>query len=207
MDSMLFASRTISGMPAMLAVVCDGVGSMIDGAYASIEAVRLLNEWFSGIADMLRAGLRLRDEVSSINAKIVADTTKKGVKTATTLSALLMAGRHYYIVHAGDSRVYAVDNTGLQPLTVDTVTETGKLTAVVGCRDNPELYYAEGVADSDVFLLCSDGLHKRIDDKTMFINIDACSRKALRKTLKTLSCLAIEQGESDNISIAIVKII
>jgi len=207
MDSLLLTSRIISGTPSILAVVCDGVGSMNDGAYASMEAVRLLSGWFSEITDIQRAGLRLRDEVFLINAKIVADTNEKGVITATTLSVLMMADRQYYIVHAGDSRIYCVDSAGLQPLTVDTVTETGKLTAFIGRRENPELYYAEGVADNDVFLLCTDGLYKRVDDRTIFMNIDTGSRKALCKSLKALSDLAIRQGESDNISIAIVKIV
>jgi len=207
MDSLLLTSRVICGAPSMFAVVCDGVGSLKDGAYASMESVRLLNEWFSEAADTKRAGLRLRDEVYSINAKIVTDAKEKGVRTATTLSALLLVGRQYYIVHAGDSRIYSVDSAGLQPLTVDSVTETGKLTAAIGYRENMELYYAEGFANSDVFVVCSDGLYKRIDDEDLFTNIDANNRKSLWKSLNALSNFAIQQGERDNISIAIVKIV
>ena len=207
MDSVLLTSRSISGTPLMLAVVCDGVGSMNDGAYASMESVRLLNEWFSGITGTLQVGSYMRDEVFAINAKIVADAYEKDVKTATTLSALLLVDRQYFIVHAGDSRIYSVDRDGLLPLTVDTVTETGKLTAFIGRRGDPLLHYAEGVAINDVFLLCSDGLYKRIDDRTLFVNIDAGNRKSLHKSLHVLSAFAIKQGESDNISIAIIKIV
>ena len=207
MDSLLLTSRQISGTPSVLAVVCDGVGSMVDGAYASMEAVRLLHGWFSGMNSAERAGLRLRDEIFSINAKITAYAAGKGMKTATTLSALLLFDRRYYIVHAGDSRIYSVDSSGLTTLTIDNVTESGRLTSVIGSRHNPELYYAEGIASSDTFLLCSDGLYKRVDDKTLFMNIDMSNRKTIHKSLTLLSRQAIGRGELDNISIAIVKIV
>ena len=207
MDSLLLTSRQISGTPSILAVVCDGVGSMVDGAYASMESVRLLNEWFLRMEGAEWAGLRLRDTILSINTIITAYAAGKGMKTATTLSALLLIGRQYYIVHAGDSRVYSVESSGLLPLTIDDVTETGRLTSVIGRRHNPEIYYREGVANNAAFLLCSDGLNKRVDDKTLFMNIDIGNRKTLRKSLSTLSSLAIQRGESDNISIALVKIV
>lgn len=37
---------------------------------------------------------------------VFASGKKKGLKTASTYSALLLCGSRYYIVHAGDSRVY-----------------------------------------------------------------------------------------------------
>jgi len=207
MDSLLLAERKISGTPVLLAVVCDGVGSLVDGAFASMESVRSLNAWFYELSDIFRAGLRLRDEVLSINSRILADSAALGVKTATTLSALLLVGNYYYVVHSGDSRVYAVNNDGLLSLTTDMVNESGKLTSCIGRFDNPELYYTEGVSDSDGFLLCSDGLYKRVDENIVFNNIDIDTRKSLSKTLNNLSDFAIGQGERDNISIAIIKIV
>ena len=207
MDSLLLTERKISGTRSVLAVVCDGVGSLSDGAYASVESIRMLNEWFAMLDGTERAGLVLRDEISSINTRIIAAAKGNGMNTATTLSALLLVGRQYYIVHAGDSRIYSIDGSGLTQLTIDTVNESGALTSGIGHFDNAELYYSEGMVQSDMFLLCSDGLYKRIDDAWIFENIHAGNRKALRKTLSALSDQAIAQGERDNISIAIVKLL
>jgi len=148
----------------------------------------------------------MRDEIASINERIVTAAAGKGVQTATTLSALLIAGRQYYIVHAGDSRIYAVGREGLTLLTVDTVGESGKLTSYIGKRGAPELYYTEGNAVHDTFVLCSDGLYKRTGDEWIWGSIDAGTRKTIRRSLNTLAGLAIGQGELDNISIAIIKI-
>ena len=206
MDCLLLTSRQINGTSSLLAVVCDGVGSMAYGAYASSESVRMLHEWYSGLADTQRAGLRIRDEVLSINSRIIDAAINREFQTATTLSALLLIGRQYYIVHAGDSRVYAVGCDRLLPMTIDHLTKSGDLSVAIGRRDNPELYYAEGVADSDIFLLCSDGLHNRVAEDLIYRSINVRNKKALRKTLNELSSIAITQGERDNITIAIVKI-
>lgn len=41
-----------------------------------------------------------------IGSEAVFASGKKGLKTASTYSALLLCGSRYYIVHVGDSRVY-----------------------------------------------------------------------------------------------------
>jgi len=207
MDSLLVAERVVDGSRTLLSVICDGVGSMADGAFASTESVRLLNQWFYELKDLNRAGVRLRDEICEINSKILAESLEIGIKTATTLSALLLVGNHYYIVHSGDSRVYIMGHDRLKALTIDTVDESGRLTSCIGRYEIPELHYVEGIIDHSVFLLCSDGLYKRLSESWLFDNIRVDNRKILRKTLNNLTYFAIKQGERDNISIAIVKIV
>ena len=46
MDSLYVQERRIAGEAALLAVVCDGVGSTSDGAYASALATESLEAWF-----------------------------------------------------------------------------------------------------------------------------------------------------------------
>ncbi|MCL2425330.1 MAG: serine/threonine-protein phosphatase [Oscillospiraceae bacterium] len=208
MDSILLSKRQILDKNAMLAVVCDGVGSMSDGAYASVESVRLLNKWFSNLSDVGRPGLRLRDEVLSINARIAEYANERSLQTATTLSALLLIEGQLYIVHAGDSRIYSIGTNGLQLLTVDAVTTSGQLTTYIGRYADMELYYMEQTVMSNAFLLCSDGLYKRVhvEECLQNNNIDVSNSKTINMTLNSLAELAIERGERDNISIAIVTI-
>jgi len=206
MDSLLLTERCIAGEQTILAVVCDGVGSMTEGAYASIESIRMMGEWISKVAEPKRLGLRMRDEVALINDRILKAATERCVQTATTLSALLIAGRQYFIVHAGDSRIYSLCGGRFSLLTVDDINEAGKLTSYIGKRSNQELFYAEGTTNCDTFLLCTDGLYKRLDEEWISGNIDAGNRKAIRRTLNALAGYAIEQGEQDNISVAIVRV-
>lgn len=207
MDSLLVCERTIAGSKTLLAVVCDGVGSMADGGIASLTAVRLLSRWFNDIEDSERVGLRMRDEVLLINTYIMNLASSQELKTATTLSALLLIEEQYFIVHSGDSRIYCLsDNWGLLQMTSDDVSDTGRLTSYIGHKSNPVLHYAEGTAPGKVFLLCSDGLHKRLDTDLIAPHINFSNRKSMQRTIKVLTNYVIEHGEEDNISVAFVKI-
>lgn len=206
MDSLLLKRRRIGGRDALLAVVCDGVGSMRDGAFASGTAARELGSWFDALPDPDRAGLRMRDRVLDINAAIVQEAERRGFRTASTLSAVLFLGRQYHIVHVGDSRIYLHDGHTMTRLTSDDVSETGALTGYIGQRSGMVLQYLEGDAGGRVFLVCSDGLYKRVDEGTLSAYVRADSQRAADNSIQMLCRCAVERGETDNITAALIKI-
>ena len=215
MDSLLLKSGTIRDKDALLAVVCDGVGSMADGAFASAEAVRMLNDWFDRADNVDRAGLDMRDAVLRINSAIIRLAKGQGMDTATTLSALLLVDDLYYIAHVGDSRVYCYDNEGtvnvagaqaLSILTNDDVSGSGKLTACIGLTEDVFPRCAEGKAGGKTFILCSDGLYKRMDTNFMLSVVSNWDRRSLKGAPEVLARFVMERGEPDNISVALVKI-
>ena len=207
MDSLLLKSRRIIKSNAMIAVVCDGVGSLTDGGFASAMAVRLLIEWFSSVNSTNHIGLRMRDAVYLINARIISESKQKNLETASTLSALLLIEHNYYITHLGDSRIYCYEDKtdALSILTNDDVSESGKLSAYIGKTEDIFLQYSEGTAIGKTFLVCSDGLYKRMDAEFMTNNLKTWNAKAKDKSLNALSQYVIERGERDNISLALIK--
>ena len=206
MDSLLLKSGRIDDKIALLAVVCDGVGSLEEGAYASSIAVRMLNDWFNELSSIDCIGLKMRNTILDINFQIVSDTKKKNINTASTLSAVLLVESTYYIVHIGDSRVYSFQDNILSILTNDDVSSTGKLTAYIGKTENITLQYYEGVVECDFFLLCTDGLYKRMNVDFMIERIRKSGKRTLKKTIEALTQYVIKSGEKDNISLALVKI-
>jgi serine/threonine protein phosphatase PrpC len=211
MDSLLLKCGTIQNRDALLALICDGVGSMADGAFASGEAVRMLNEWFDKVVATDRIGLGMRDAILKINHMIISSAIVNRMNTATTLSALLLIDKIYYIAHIGDSRIYCYDNRcaedqALSALTRDDISESGKLTACIGQTEEIFPQYAEGAADDKIFLLCSDGLYKRMDLDVMISKIKSWSRKSLKEPVEALAQYVVDRGEQDNISVAFVKI-
>jgi serine/threonine protein phosphatase PrpC len=205
MDSLLLTEREIAGQGTLLAVVCDGVGSMEDGAFAAALAVKSMSEWFSGLTDINRIGFRMRDEAFRINAAIVKKAREAELKTAATFTAVLFAENRYYTVHIGDTRAYSYDRDGaVIQLTVDDVSESGKLTGCVGLFDNPVFLCTEGEIGDKVFLICSDGLYKKLDVASTLVDAELRRRKDIKKVIRGLAEQAIERGERDNISIALV---
>ena len=204
MDSLLLKSRSIQGTELCLAAVCDGVGSLADGAYAASSAVRMLSNWFENLEDTARLGLRLRDYVLSVNLAIVTKARNKQMETACTLSCLLLWDGQYCIVHVGDSRIYIWEGGVLRQLTHDQVRE-GRLTSAVGHRTNTDIFYTEGTCGAGQrFLLCSDGLYKRMDPALLSAAMQRLSRRNLQKTLRQLTDYVIDQGEQDNVSVALL---
>lgn len=203
MDSLLLKEKQIVGQNLYMAVVCDGVGSMEAGAFASSMAVRMLSEWFDNITDTQRLGLCLRDQVAEINRRIVEAALARGLQTASTLSALLLDDGHYYIVHIGDSRIYCCRDGVLTQLTQDQ-TSNGKLTSCLGRKEKLSIFYNEGSFSGETFLLCSDGLYKRMEPEHLCTELAQVSRKTLKKTMERLMQYVIKRGEADNISLAIL---
>lgn len=203
MDSLLMKERSIGGRSVCMAVVCDGVGSMTDGAFAASSAVRMLGSWFDQLRETGRLGLRLRDAVREVDRAIAQTAQRRGLKTAATLSALVVDGERYYIVHAGDSRIYGYWDSELVQLTQDH-SLGGKLTSCIGRSGEVELYYNEGRCEEGIFLLCTDGLYKRMDPIFLKEELSRVVPRTLEKTIRCLTKYVIERGERDNISLALV---
>jgi serine/threonine protein phosphatase PrpC len=205
MDSLLLTVRRIGRGDALLAVVCDGVGSLEHGAVASGMAVRMLSEAFGALNDAERVGLTLSDAVLGINAHICREAKTQGISTATTLSALLITNGAYYIVHIGDSRIYGFNGGALTLLTHDDVSDSGRLAACIGRDENISLKYSEDDAVGKCFLLCTDGLYKRMDMEYLTEKLARINKRTLKGLVSALPRYVIEKGEQDNITLAIIK--
>lgn len=205
MDSVLLKTRQVGGENVLLAVVCDGVGSLQHGAFASGTAASGLGDWFNSLDNLERAGMKMRDAAQRLNTRIVQTVKEKNIQAASTLSAMLFFHGCYCIVHVGDSRVYASDGSTLSQLTCDDVSETGALTAYIGQDRGLVLQYLEGSCDGKTFLICSDGLYKRMDREFLSVNIRADSTRTAKNSVDTLTRYVIERGEKDNITTALIK--
>ncbi len=202
MDSLLLKSRQVSGRTFCMAAVCDGVGSLADGAFAASLAAQMLSNWFENLEDTERLGPRLLSYAASVNQGIVAQA--RGMKTACTLSCLLLGETGYCVVHAGDSRIYLWEDGNMRQLTPDQVRE-GRLTSAVGRWDQPDIFYAEGPRQpGQRFLLCSDGLYKRMEPALLADAMERFTRRGMGRTLRRLTEHVIGLGERDNISAALV---
>ena len=203
MDSLLLTERLLGGQKTCLAVVCDGVGSTQDGAYASSAAVKMLWAWYNNIEHTGHLGLQLRGCVLEISRFVEKAAQLEGLQTASTLSALLICGEKYYVTNVGDSRVYCMDGGTLFQLTRDH-TSDGKLTSWIGRPDPIDVFYEEGTCLGKRFLVCSDGLYKRMDLSYLQKALLRANKKNIRKVAEQMIQHVMDQGEGDNISAAIV---
>ncbi len=206
MDSIFLKEKQIEFNQVIFAIVCDGVGSLSDGAYASSVSVKLLKKWFDEELKIEDIGTRLREKIEYINRYIVETSKSHRINTATTLSALLIIDGVYQVFHIGDSRIYSFDNKSICIITQDDISPSGKLTDYIGKASNFMLHRYEGVAIDKVFLICSDGFYKNIDINFLLPHMKNIDSKNIKKIINSLINHVTASGEQDNISLALIKI-
>ncbi len=203
--------------------VCDGIGGVKNGGYASKICLSTLIEDFSKKSKFLTAFdayLWLLKEGKKVN-KIIFDYQALNSEyhgIGTTLCAVIIIKNKMILLNVGDSRCYIKENNKLKQLSEDqtyvnyllnsglitkeevaTHPKRHYLTNCVGM--NPSFSCDIKIYDykGESILLCSDGLYNNVDFKDIEANLNTNS--STNEKVKTLGDLANFNGGSDNISL------
>ncbi|MBO5094092.1 MAG: protein phosphatase 2C domain-containing protein [Lachnospiraceae bacterium] len=174
-DSLSMQHVRLARGECLLAVVCDGIGSLKDAEEASGLAARLMTDWFyqegkelicqnSSKAIIL---LALRGQILHIQEILNKFQQFKQIQTGTTMSALLIVRRRYYTVHIGDSRIYEIRRWSrfrracqIRCLTQDDKNDKGELLKCLGVSGEDSARFSCGrIKRQRGFLLCTDGFY------------------------------------------------
>ena len=212
---------------SILAVVCDGMGGERAGREASSIAIEEFFQRFKEGYDVLLDDEEIRKLlIASISAANSVIYTKarfdyKNFGMGTTCVAALDNERAAYIANVGDSRAYAITNTGLCQITEDhnmaaLLYEQGKITEeeLVNHPQKNMLIRAVGeekpvlidtfildYEDTISLLLCSDGLSGySSDDEIYDVIVDTPFECVAEELVK----LAYSKGGRDNITVALI---
>jgi len=183
--------RTIGDVT--IAIVCDGVGSAIEGAQAAQRTTNHLINNFKIRPKTWSIEKSIKSFIKSINS-ILYQESQLNYETSelvTTLSMVVIQGNRLYGVNVGDSRVYLQRENKLIQLsfdhTLDAVRYENVLTRAIGIENEVQPYYFENmVTKDDKILLCSDGLHtllnKEILEKLVPLGAHSLVKKASKLT-------------------------
>jgi PPM family protein phosphatase len=221
-----------------LLAVADGVGGMPAGELASDIVIRVLTELDGpagggGAATGDTAGdtvgetaLRaLRDAVDEANRQIraagEADPATDGM--GTTITALLLVGDEFALLHVGDSRAYLWRDGELRQITKDdtfvqSLVDQGLITAAEA-RNHPQrslitrAVQGQHVAPTtrllpvqpdDRYLLCSDGLSDVVTDEAIGATLQSYADP--RQCVEQLVKLALQGGAPDNVTAVLADV-
>ncbi len=156
----------------ILAAVADGVGGHANGREAAEYTVRGLLSDYYATPDTWAVNKSLDTVIGALNRWLVAHAarTRESAGMATTLSAIVLRGRRYYLAHVGDSRIYRLRGGRLEQLSTDHVWEHPELKNVlsraVGLDAHLSVDYADGELEAgDVFALMSDGVWGQLGER------------------------------------------
>lgn len=219
-------------LPIGFYIVADGMGGHQNGEIASELAIRSIVKHV--LHEILTPLLSLNPQpqnssfqevfhtgIEQANTEIVRNSFGGG----TTVTSVLIIGEQMTIAHVGDSRVYAVDPTGvLEPLTRDhslvkRLQELGQISseeAAIHPQRNV-LYRALGQGepfepeiismkrpDEGYLLICSDGLWNIVQEQK--ISDIILNSPSPQEAVRLLIDAANQAGGPDNISVILVDL-
>jgi serine/threonine protein phosphatase PrpC len=169
---------------------------------------------------------RLRTAVHLANRRVFreAETHDEFLGMGTTIVAALALNGRLSVANVGDSRAYLFRDGALKCLTVDDSwiaafaaqnpgTDTASLashpmrhvlTKVLGATEQVDIHLVEcEIADGDVVLLCSDGLHSIVADEE--ITAVLAGQPDLEKSAAALVERALGAGGRDNVTVVLAR--
>ncbi len=187
--------------------VADGVGGNNAGRFASHFVLKSLMKFTDKNAENIQRNL------FSINEKLIAqsETHKETKGAATTLTGLIADGNNFQIIHAGDSQIWLLRNEMFFQVTNDQVLdETEKNSSIISYFGGFESYlkfdkniFVNEILKNDVFLICSDGLLKSLNQR--IIKSILMADKELKIKVKRILKNCLQAGAIDNISVILIQ--
>ena len=215
----------------MLAVLADGMGGANGGTMAAEQAIRTAKQIFLDFSPSTHdLEKMLHSIVSEIHTVIKLAAMASEMRPQTTLVVLILTPQKEAIWgHAGDSRLYRLRGPNLIERTVDHAlsvhgdTPENKpldnsfaqqmisipFNMVGGAGDAPTLSIGrhEGLRAGDAFALCSDGAWKYLKDNEFGAAIAMNSPRDATQFLIRKARERCTDGNGDNCSIAVVKLV
>jgi len=210
-------------------VIADGMGGHAAGELASKTAVEYVRQAFNDYLfeadDPQKLERLLSFTLEKANVKVYLQSLGsfryRGM--GTTLTVAVLREKTLYISHIGDCRIYLLHGQQMRTLTrdhtlVQDMVDSGLITPEEA-RNHPKRHvllrslgvneyvmpdtFSVEIANGDVILMCSDGLHGYVEDKTIRAvlrkhkNLDYCAQLLLD--------LANGAGGQDNISMILAE--
>jgi serine/threonine protein phosphatase PrpC len=203
-------------------VVADGMGGLADGQWAARVLAKQLAE-AALIDDLEQDAATVADTVRHANFEIFEESMARQNHIGSTVVALLICGSRFAAVWAGDSRLYLRRDGALVQVTTDhtqvqqlvhagymTPREAAEhpmnhvLARAVGTHAEvePETLIGE-VKPGDLFLLCSDGLPRVVEDEEIARELEKEDHGAAM--VQHLLDLALARGAPDNVTILAIR--
>ncbi|HJV27047.1 MAG TPA: protein phosphatase 2C domain-containing protein [Aromatoleum sp.] len=202
------AEREAKGL--MLAVA-DGVGGHANGREAAEYTVRGLLADYYATPDTWSVEKSIDTVVGAINRWLLSQSAKSRdyAGMATTLTAVVLRGRRYYVAHVGDSRAYLWHEGALRRLTEDHTWEHPELDNVlrraVGLDAQLLIDFADGeLTVGDRFLLVSDGVWNALGDESMGELL--AGEDDPQVVADTLVLEALRRGATDNCTALVANV-
>lgn len=205
----------LSGKGVALALA-DGISSSNVSQIASETAVTSFLDDYYCTSDAWSVKNAARKVLQATNSWLYSQTRNSPYRFERdkgyicTFCALIVKSNTAHLFHSGDSRIYRLSESTLEPLTEDhrrrVDAETSYLTRALGVNHALEVdYQALNLQVGDRFLLATDGVYEFISD-AQIQQVWRDYSEDLNRAAQVLVETALANGSDDNLSVQLLEI-
>lgn len=224
-DSVVLLQVLTARGRVLMAAVCDGMGGLDRGEWASGYVTGRLQEWF--YESLLRAVQKkkpwwvirrsLDRLVYHMQETLCLHGKREAIRLGTTMTVLVLWEKTYLLWNLGDSRAYRLygkdrgraGKTCAECMTKDHACGENRLTKCVGSFDYERPDFRMGVLEvGQAVLLCSDGFRRRVTELELSQVLQPgqiTEEEQAARRLREIGDACIRRGERDNLSAVYVK--
>lgn len=211
-DSVVVRSAMTKIGHMCMAVICDGLGGLVNGEVASTHTVMRFAEWFMESAeefsDMKNIVYRAKVLLEKIHEELKAYGKDNGFAMGTTCSVLFICKKGYGYLHVGDTRIYRM-LLRTKIITKDHCMGDNVLLQCVGGSDKIAVQTGYGDYIPGIrFVMCSDGFRRKnnISIISSYYKVkNMKSEEEMEKNTRMLIQRGRYLGEKDNMTAIIIK--
>ena len=179
-----------------VAVVCDGVGSALQGAHAAKHTSNFLINALKNRPKSWTMEKSIKHFIENINRVLYLESMREYEREelVTTLALVVIEGDRLYGANVGDSRIYLHRDVGKNDHkfiqlsddhSMDEEGMEGVLTSAMGLEETVSPYYFENnLQAGDHILLCSDGLYTELSELELIAGIKMGASFLVKKASK-----------------------
>ena len=208
------------------AIIADGMGGHLAGEVASGMAVDIIQEYIKDNITEDMDHFQVKEQMikafhlANIHIYQYSCENDSVMGMGTTTTMCMVRNGYVIFAHVGDSRAYLIDKK-IKQITNDHsyVQELVKLgqitpeeakvhprrnyiTRAMGVEETVKVDAGRKTYKGQKILICSDGLHGKVDDDEILAKV---SKPDAKKSVKSLVKLANDRGGEDNISVVIME--
>lgn len=230
-DSLFVRKLYTANGKMVFAVLCDGMGGLKYGEIASAALIEAFTDWMYVSLPKLSQGQledhiirkQWSDVINIQNSRIRDFGMQNSCSVGSTVTAMLLTEKRYYILNIGDSRAYEIADQVAQ-LTYDHTVVANEvrlgnltleqaesapgqniLTKCVGVAESvyPDMFFGDTKRNA-VYMLCSDGFRHKISAEEIrgyLLSERYQDNSAIKNQEEYLIELNKQRGETDNISV------
>jgi len=210
----LVPTGQILALKGAVLAIADGISTSDHSHIASETAVKALMTDYYATPDAWTVKTAASRVIAATNSWLHAQSGYAGISDADrghvcTLAALIVKARHAHLFHVGDSRIWRVSGSSLEPLTQDHQVALGGgeivLSRAIGVGHSVDIdYSALPLELGDTYLLTTDGVHEHWHPRQVVellqgaTDLDAAAAQIIEA--------ALASGSPDNLTLQILRI-